>query len=79
MQCIGYVCPAARVILSHALISKRIPQTAFYRWNEKEVNLYGHCRNSAAHELFLADISNDVVRSARLDARNVFRCEDENK
>lgn len=51
------------------------------RSKETDVCLRGICGGTASHELFLADSSKDVVRAfdvhtARLDARDAFRCID---
>lgn len=67
---------AAPLVLA---FSRHISKTALKRSNETGVWLSGLCGGTAAHQLFIADNTNDVVRSfdvrfARLDARDVFRC-----
>lgn len=56
----------------------RIPSVKLFRSNEANVNLNGLCGGREAHELFLADNTNEVVRSfdvrgGGLDVRDAFR------
>lgn len=63
-------------------LSRLIPNIALKRLSERTAQYSGLCVGRAAHELFVADSANRCVRlldvraGGRLDANDVYRCED---